>query len=254
MIWVWSSGSETGKSSFLSHLQALWGEAALKFPATEQYGWQHLLRDHTQLILLDISRADTEDLDALEMPSGQMGQNSFGSVTYSLEDRAQANELASENKRRKGYLSRLCKTLEELSNHSEITNSKNSGSRVQFSGHTVVFSNHSPVDVHARLPKRLLEIVATRDPPPANKKCVLTPVQRPEIKNTACGFKQHGPWIQASVIQIFDFLSENIANEDLWEALAAETEPGEHARYVHVLSVYLNYTYYINILEDAYGC
>ena len=117
----------------------------------EQYGWQHLLRDHT----------------------------------YSLEDRAQANELASENKRRKGYLSRLCKTLEELSNHSEITNSKNSGSKVQFAGHTVVFSNHSPVDVHARLPKRLLEIVATRDPPPAYKACVLTPVERPEIKNTA---------------------------------------------------------------------
>ena len=52
-------------------------------------------------------------------------------------------------------------------------------------GHTVVFSNHSPVDGHARLPKRLLEIVATRDPPPADKTCVLTSVERPEIKNTA---------------------------------------------------------------------
>ena len=83
------------------------------------------------------------------------------------------------------YLSRLCKTLEELSNHSEITNSKNSGSKVQLSGHTVFLSNQSPVDVHARLPKRLLEIVATRDPPSADKTCVLTPVERPEIKNTA---------------------------------------------------------------------
>lgn len=83
VIWVWSGESETGKSSYLSHLQARCGEAALKFPQSEQYGWQHLLRDHTQLILLDISRADTEDLDALTMPSGQMGQNSFGSVTYS---------------------------------------------------------------------------------------------------------------------------------------------------------------------------
>ena len=50
--------------------------------------------------------------------------------------------------------------------------------------------------------------------------------------------KSVGTWnCKSSVCEIFDFLSDNIDNEELWSILDTETETGERARYVHVLSV-----------------
>lgn len=175
VIWVWSSESETGKSSFATHLASMYTEAALKFPGSTQYGWEHLIKDYTRLIMFDVERAATEDLDAMAMPTGQPG--SFGTVTFSLADRQQARDVHDEERKRKGFLTGLCKNLEMVSNHGAIISSKNTGSAASFNGHVLVFSNHSPADVRARLPYRILEVKASKQMPPDDQECVIVAVK-----------------------------------------------------------------------------
>ena len=102
----------------------------------------------------------------------------------SEQDRAHNLEITRDKRRAASNVAKVTQLLESISNHGSISYAKHMGKTVNLQAHVVVFSNTPPNDYIAKMPKRILAFqVDAKEYPPAEKDCVVTPLEDPDTKN-----------------------------------------------------------------------